>query len=112
MSGWIVSYLVNYQGGQINGKATKNTCKNTVQPPTQTKKVKRQRESLGDELIRLADEGHAEFAAGFRQLLKQLGVKGKAKPIGAKKLRERLLRDGMDPSKNEFSRAIIAAREE
>jgi len=90
--------------------------KTSAQKPSSGKrkgtKVNRQRESLGDELIRLADEGHADFAAGFRQFLKQLGVKGKAKPIGAKKLRERLLRDGMDPSKNEFSRAIIAAREE
>jgi hypothetical protein len=90
--------------------------KTSAQKPSSGKrkgtKVNRQRESLGDELIRLADAGHADFAAGFRQFLKQLGVKGKTKPIGAKKLRARLLRDGMDPSKNEFSRAIIAAREE
>jgi hypothetical protein len=38
--------------------------------------------ALGEELIRQAREGHAEFAAGFRKFLKQLGVRGK--PIGAK----------------------------
>jgi hypothetical protein len=59
----------------------------------------------------LADEQAADFATGFRQFLKELGIKGK--PIGAKKLRERILRSGkIDPAKNEFSRAIIAAREE
>jgi hypothetical protein len=82
-------------------------------PSSRARKVtsgRRKRESLGDQLLREADEGHAEFAAGFRQFLKELGIKGK--PIGAKKLRERLLRSGIDPSKNEFSRAIIAAREE
>ena len=74
-------------------------------------KVRRKRESLGEQLLREADEQAADFAAGFRQFLKQLGIKGK--PIGAKKLRERLLRSGkIDPAKNEFSRAIIAAREE
>lgn len=74
-------------------------------------KVRRKRESLGEELLREADEQAADFANGFRQFLKQLGIKGK--PIGAKKLRERILRSGkIDPSKNEFSRAIIVAREE
>jgi DNA/RNA-binding domain of Phe-tRNA-synthetase-like protein len=74
------------------------------------KKVNDQRESLGDELIRQADEGHDEVVKEWRKFMKELGIKGK--PIGAKKLRERLLRNGINPADNEFSRAIIAAREE
>ena len=73
-------------------------------------KIRRPQESLGDQLLREADEQHSEFAKGFRQFMKQLGIKGR--PIGAKKLRERLLRNGIDPANNMASRAIVAAREE
>jgi hypothetical protein len=65
---------------------------------------------LGEELIRDAHEGHAEFAAGFRKFLKQLGIR--RKPIGAKKLRARMIQAGIDPEGNEFSRGIMEMREE
>src|ERR1700757_1879302 len=53
------------------------------------RKAVRPRESLGEQLLREADEQHDDFAKSFRQFLKGLGIKGK--PIGAKKLREKLL---------------------
>ncbi len=48
----------------------------------------------------------------FRKALKKLGINLPAKPIGAKKLRERMVREGFDPEGNEFSRGIIEMREE
>jgi hypothetical protein len=69
--------------------------------------------ALAEELLRLAREDQATVAAEskkFRKFLRQLGIRGK--PIGAKKLRERLLKEGFDPEGNEFSRGIIKMREE
>jgi hypothetical protein len=48
----------------------------------------------------------------FHEFLKQQGIPVPDKPIGAKKLRERLLKKGFDPNSNEFSRGIIEMREE
>ena len=67
-------------------------------------------ESLGEQLLREAREGHAEFVAGWREFIEELGVQGK--PIGARKLRERLLQERINPANNEFSRGILAMREE
>jgi predicted DNA-binding antitoxin AbrB/MazE fold protein len=68
------------------------------------------KESRGERLIREAREGHAQFAAGWRKFMEDLGIQGQ--PIGAKKLRAMLLEAGINPDENEFSREIIAMREE
>jgi hypothetical protein len=67
-------------------------------------------ESLGEQLIREGRDGQAEFVAGWRKFMDELGIQGQ--PIGARKLREMLLREGIHPHTNEFSRGIIAMREE
>jgi hypothetical protein len=67
-------------------------------------------EPLGASLMREAKEGHADFAAGWRAFMEGLGIK--RQPVGAKKLREMLLQAGMKPEDNEFSRGIIAMRDE
>ena len=66
--------------------------------------------ALADELLRRAKEEEADWVAGWDKFLKQLGIR--RKPIGAKKLRERLLKKGIDPQANEFSQGIISMREE
>jgi len=48
----------------------------------------------------------------FHKALRKIGIRLPAKPIGAKKLRERMIREGLDPNSNEFSRGIIEMREE
>ena len=48
---------------------------------------------------------------GFRKFVKKLGIED-VKPIGAKNLQKLLLQDGIKPEDNEFSRGIIAMREE
>jgi hypothetical protein len=48
----------------------------------------------------------------FRKYLRQRGIRLPSRPIGAKKLRERLLKKGFNPESNEFSRGIIEMREE
>jgi hypothetical protein len=45
------------------------------------------------------------------QRMKELGL-GDVKPMGAKKLRELMIAEGLDPTSNEFSRGIIEMREE
>lgn len=67
-------------------------------------------ESRGARLIREAAKSHADIVAGWKAFLRNLGVQGQ--PIGAKKLRELLLEGGINPQDNEFSRDIIAMREE
>ena len=69
--------------------------------------------ALAEELLRAAREDQAAVAAEarkFRKFLRQLGIRGK--PIGAKKLREMAIREGLDPEGTEFSRGIIEMREE
>jgi hypothetical protein len=65
---------------------------------------------LAEEILRVGREEHADLVAGFEKFLKQLGIKGK--PIGAKKLQEMALKEGLDPNDNQFSRGIIEMREE
>ena len=64
----------------------------------------------GARLIREAAASRAGVVEGWKKLLESLGIHGQ--PIGAKKLRERLLAEGVDPDDNAFSREIIAMREE
>jgi hypothetical protein len=67
-------------------------------------------ESLGEQLLREAREGQAGFVAGWKEFMEELGIQGQ--PIGARTLRELLLREGFTPNDNEFSKGIIAMREE
>ena len=66
--------------------------------------------ALAEEILRVSRREQADLVAGWKKFLKQLGIRGN--PIGAKKLRERLLKKGFDPEGNEFSQGIIAMREE
>jgi len=66
--------------------------------------------TLADELIREAHESQVDIDAESEKFMKQLGIRGK--PIGAKKLREMAIREGLDPNGTEFSRGIIEMREE
>lgn len=66
--------------------------------------------SRGARLIQEAQADHANVVAGWRKFLDHLGIHDE--PIGAKKLRELLLQQGINPEANEFSREIKAMREE
>jgi uncharacterized protein involved in exopolysaccharide biosynthesis len=67
-------------------------------------------ESRGLRLIRQAEASRADLVAASQKLMQTLGIQGQA--IGAKKLREMLLAQGINPDENAFSREIIAMREE
>ena len=67
-------------------------------------------ESRGLRLIRQAEESHADLVAASQKFMQTLGIQGQA--IGAKKLREMLLAQGINAEDNAFSREIIAMREE
>jgi predicted DNA-binding antitoxin AbrB/MazE fold protein len=67
-------------------------------------------ESRGARLLREAAQSHAAVVAGSGRFLESLGIRGE--PTGAKALRERMIAEGIHPEGNEFSREIIAMREE
>jgi hypothetical protein len=79
-------------------------------PPAGTEPGPGGEESLGEQLIREARDGQVEFVAGWSKFMEELGIHGK--PMGAKKLRAMLLQVDINPDDNEFSRGIIAMREE
>ncbi|MGH7222271.1 MAG: hypothetical protein ACRELF_03515 [Gemmataceae bacterium] len=64
----------------------------------------------GARLIQEAQAQRAAVVAGWRKFMEEFGIQGE--PIGAKKLRELLIQHGVNPEANEFSREIIAMREE
>jgi hypothetical protein len=66
--------------------------------------------ALAEEILRTSRAEHAAIVAESKKFLKQLGIT--CKPIGAKKLREMAIREGLDPEGTEFSRGIIEMREE
>jgi hypothetical protein len=66
--------------------------------------------ALAEELLRVSRREQADLVAGWDKFLKQLGIR--RKPIGAKKLREMAIREGLNPEDNQFSRGIIEMREE
>ena len=61
--------------------------------------------------LRPSWEQRHRSAEVWRKVKEQLGIQD-LKPIGAEKLREMLIADGVDPNSNEFSRGIIEMREE
>jgi cell division septum initiation protein DivIVA len=64
----------------------------------------------GADLLREARRGQAEVAAGWAKALEQMGISGE--PVGHEKLMQMMLECGINPEDNEFSREIIAMREE
>lgn len=67
-------------------------------------------ESLGEQLMSEARQGHADFVGGWTRFMEQLGIRGH--PMGAKQLRALLIQAGIKADANEFSRGILAMREE
>lgn len=68
-------------------------------------------ESLGAELLRRAEESQPALEAAWDELLASWGVHGQ--PVGVKRLRARIEEEcGGSPEGSEFSRELIALREE
>jgi hypothetical protein len=91
-------------------KPRKSTEQQQRDPARDTADAGPSLESLGEQLLREARDGQADFVAGWKEFIEGLGVQGE--PVCARKLREILLREGINPEDNEFSRGIIAMREE
>src|SRR2546427_12744102 len=65
----------------------------------------------GERLIREAQAGKtSEGGASFKEILRQLGITGK--PIGAEKVQEMMVAEGVKPEDCALSREILAMREE
>jgi hypothetical protein len=90
-------------------KSGKRERKHSDNPPSQADS-EAEDIALAEEILRVGREDQPILAAGFKRFLKQLGIKGK--PIGAKRLREMLIKRGFNPEGNEFSQGIIDMREE
>ena len=66
---------------------------------------------LGAELLRRAEESQAALETAWDQLLATWGIHGE--PLGIQRLRERIQQESGGKAKgNEFSRELIASREE
>jgi hypothetical protein len=91
-------------------KPRKSNKQQQRHPARDTTEATPSRESLGEQVLREAREGQAEFVAGWEEFMRGLDIQGK--PMGARALREKLLPEGLNPEDNEFSRGIIAMREE
>jgi hypothetical protein len=57
-----------------------------------------------------ADQTYEEWIASLKKFLKDNGATGE--PIGAERLRQMMIEEGVDPNDNSFSRGIIEMREE
>lgn len=77
---------------------------------TEAERQEREDLELAEELLRVSRQEQAGLIAGWDKFMKQLGIKGK--PIGAEKLQEMGIKEGLDPTDNQFSRGIIEMREE
>ena len=64
----------------------------------------------GARLLRTAKPEQARMSATMAKVLADLGISGE--PIGAEKLQQMMLADGINPEENQFSRGIIEMREE
>ena len=64
----------------------------------------------GARLLREAALNQESIAAGWAAAMREMGISGE--PVGAVKLREMMIADGVNPESNEFSRGIIEMREE
>lgn len=64
----------------------------------------------GARLLRRAKLEQPRMSATMAKVLADLGISGE--PVGAEKLQEMMLADGVNPEENEFSRGIIEMREE
>lgn len=61
-------------------------------------------------MLQRARASQPKISAAIRKAFAEMGVSGE--PIGAEEVQKLLLAEGIDPTKNEFSRGIIAMREE
>lgn len=91
-------------------KPTKPPRRPRKRRETEAERQEREDLELAEELLRQGRKDQPILAAGFKKFLKQLGIKGK--PIGAEKLQEMGIKEGLDPNDNQFSRGIIEMREE
>jgi hypothetical protein len=64
----------------------------------------------GARLLREAALNQERIAAGWAAAMREMGISGE--PVGAEKLREMMIAEGVDPEDNQFSRGIIEMREE
>ena len=60
---------------------------------------------------RLAELEHPAMVAAWDKAMAEAGIP-QVEPIGAEKLREMMIAEGVNPESNEFSRGIIEMREE
>jgi hypothetical protein len=79
--------------------------------PAQTPATGRRDPLKGHPLFRQSITDPKELAEHAARVDRMLGIEH-LKPVGAEKLQEMMLADGIDPNANEFSRGIIEMREE
>jgi len=64
----------------------------------------------GARLLREAEAQRAQTVRAWDEAMAAMGISGQ--PIGAEQLQQMLIAEGINPEDNEFSRALVAMREE
>jgi hypothetical protein len=67
-------------------------------------------ENAWEEMARRSRESQPALTAAWEKAMREMGIP-KVEPIGAEKVQEMMIAEGIRPEDNEFSRAITAMRE-
>ena len=86
-------------------KRKSRTCGNCLREQVEETPAQR-----GARMLREAKANQAAFSAAVAKAYAEMGIVGE--PVGSEKLREMMAACGIKPEDNEFSREIIAMREE
>src|SRR5438477_398215 len=81
------------------------TKRQPAKRPVKRREPKTEDDLLADELLRAEKRERGVVAASWDAYIKDL--RKRYKPIGARKLQEMSLKEGIDPNKNVLSRGII-----
>lgn len=102
--------------GVVNVRVMPEESQNFIDVPTgepmkpAIREIDLEAAERGMRMRRNASLNQDRIAAAAAAAFAEMGVTGQ--PIGAEKLQEMMIADGVDPESNEFSRGIIEMREE
>jgi hypothetical protein len=84
--------------------------KKPAKRPAKRREPRDELDILADELFREAKRERNDVDPTWEKYMQE--VRKRVKPMSIQELREMMIKDGVDPANNEFSRAVIEMREE
>ena len=84
--------------------------KKPAKRPAKRREPRTEDDILADELFRESKRERDYLDPAWDKYIQE--IRKRIKPMSIQELREMMIKDGVDPAKNEFSRGIIEMREE